>query len=248
MSIADNLAIDERHLSRGHDAGETGCVSAPLSQLEILQTRSVADLVREEILRLITAGELKAGDKLNEVNFAQHFRISRPPVREAFRALEEAGLVKLEKNRGVYVREIAEPEARELYELRATLEEMAGRQLAPRITAAELAELGDRLGQLDEAAARGDMAQYFPMNIAFHDRVVAMTDNATLLEFYRKVIDRMHLMRRQNFSVALGSAASQVEHRAIVKALATRDQAQAGAAMRAHVVNGYDRLTAVLRP
>lgn len=222
-------------------------MDAPLTQLEILQTRSVADLVRQEILRLITTGQLTGGDKLNELAFAQHFRISRAPIREAFRALEEAGMVKLEKNCGVYVREVAEPEARELYELRATLDEMAGRQLAPRITDAELAELGDHLRRLADAASRGDMAQYFPMNIAFHDRIVQMVGNATLLEFYRKVIDRMHLMRRQNFSVALGSAASQVEHHAIVEALSTRDRERAGAAMRAHVANGYSRLIAVLR-
>src|SRR5262249_42691978 len=90
-----------------------------------LQTRSVPSLVREEIMRLITTGELAAGDKLSELEFARRFRISRAPIREAFRALEEAGLVKLERNRGVYVREIDESEARDLYELRATLDEMA---------------------------------------------------------------------------------------------------------------------------
>jgi phosphonate utilization transcriptional regulator len=222
-------------------------MSAFLSQLQILQTRSVSDLVREDILRLITTGELAAGDKLNELAFAQRFKVSRAPVREAFRALEEAGLVKLEKNRGVYVRKITEPEVHELYELRASLDEMAGRLLAPRITAAELAELGDWLARLAEAASRDDMAQYFPMNIGFHDRMIEMTGNVTLLEFYRKVIDRMHLLRRRNFSVTYGSEVSQAEHRAIVEALTTGEPAHAGASMRAHVTNGYRRLAAVLQ-
>jgi DNA-binding GntR family transcriptional regulator len=222
-------------------------MTASFSQLEILRTRSVADLVREEILHLIKTGELVAGDKLNELAFVKRFGVSRAPIREAFRALEEAGLVKLEKNRGVYVREIIEPEAHQLYELRAALDEMAGRLLAPRITAAELAELGKWLARLAKTASRGDMAQYFPMNIGFHDRVVEMTGNATLLEYYRKVIDRMHLLRRRNFSVSYGREASQAEHRAIVEALTTGDPAHAGATMRAHVTNGYRRLTAVLQ-
>jgi phosphonate utilization transcriptional regulator len=222
-------------------------MTASLSQLRILRTLSVSDLVQEEILHLIKTGELVAGDKLNELAFGKRFGISRAPIREAFRALEEAGLVKLEKNRGVYVREITEPEAHELYELRASLDEMAGRMLAPRITAAELAELGDWLTRLTEAACRGDMAEYFPTNIGFHDRMVEMTGNATLLEFYRKVVDRMHLLRRRNFTVTHGSEVSQAEHRAIVEALATGDPAHAGASMRAHVTNGYRRLTAVLR-
>lgn len=220
---------------------------APLSQLEILQTRSVPDLVREEIVRLIMTGELTAGDKLNELDFAQRFRVSRAPIREAFRALEEAGLVKLEKNRGVFVREITQPEAQELYELRATLAEMAGRQLAPRITTAELAELDGWLVRLSQAASLGDMAQYFGLNIGFHDRMVEMAGNATLLEFYRMVIGRMHLMRRHNFSVSLGSEQSQAEHRAIVEALKTGDPVRAGAAMHTHVTNGYRRLSALLQ-
>lgn len=220
---------------------------APLSQLEILQTRSVPDLVREEIVRLIMTGELTAGDKLNELEFAQRFRVSRAPIREAFRALEEAGLVKLEKNRGVFVREITQPEAQELYELRATLAEMAGRQLAARITAAELAELDGWLVRLSQAASHGDMARYFGLNIGFHDRMVEMTGNATLLEVYRMVIGRMHLMRRHNFSVSLGSEKSQAEHRAIVEALKTGDPVRAGAAMHAHVTNGYRRLCALLQ-
>jgi phosphonate utilization transcriptional regulator len=222
-------------------------MTASVTELQILQTRSVPDLVREEIMRLIMTGELVAGDKLNELDFAQRFRVSRAPIREAFRALEEAGLVKLEKNRGVFVREITEPEARELYELRATLAEMTGRQLAPRITTAELAELEGWLVRLAEAASRRDMAQYFHLNIGFHDRMVEMTGNATLLEFDRMAIGRMHLMRRRNFSVSLGSEKSQAEHRAIVDALRTGDPARAGAAMHVHVMNGYDRLTALLQ-
>ncbi|MBU6441005.1 MAG: FCD domain-containing protein [Betaproteobacteria bacterium] len=223
-------------------------MTTALSKLQILQTRSVSDLVREEILRLIKTGELAAGDKLNEMIFAQHFKVSRAPIREAFRGLEAAGLVKLEKNRGVFVREIGETEARELYELRAALDEATGRLLAPRVGDPQLKELRTLLKRLDETAARDDMTLYFSLNIDFHDRIVEMTGNATLLEFYRRVIDRMHLLRRRYFSVTHESHASQDEHRAIVDALATRDPERAAATMRAHVGRGYQRLVAVTAP
>ena len=220
-------------------------MTTALSNLQILQTRSVSDLVHEEILRLIKTGELAAGDKLNEMSFAQHFKVSRAPIREAFRGLEAAGLVKLEKNRGVFVREIGETEARELYELRAALDEATGRLLAPRFGDAQIQELRTLLKRLDDTAARGDMTLYFSLNIDFHDRIVQMTGNATLLEFYRRVIDRMHLLRRRYFSVTHESHASQDEHRAIVDALATGDPERAAATMRAHVGHGYQRLVAV---
>jgi DNA-binding GntR family transcriptional regulator len=218
-------------------------MTAPLNDLQILQTKSVADLVREEIIGRIKRGELLAGDKLNELSLAQQFAISRAPVREAFRALEEAGLVRLEKNRGVFVRRIEEPEAHELYALRATLDEMAGRLLAPRMNAAISEELEDWLKRLAASARSGDMKTYFPLNIAFHDRLVELTENRTLIEFYRKVIDRMHLLRRRNFNEGQGSQASQDEHRAIVEALRTGDPAEAARVMRAHVLKGYERLS-----
>lgn len=218
-------------------------MTAPLNDLQILQTKSVADLVREEIIGRIKRGELLAGDKLNELSLAQQFAISRAPVREAFRALEEAGLVRLEKNRGVFVRRIEEPEAHELYALRATLDEMAGRLLAPRMNAAISEELEDWLKRLAASARCGDMKTYFPLNITFHDRLVELTENRTLIEFYRKVIDRMHLLRRRNFNEGQGSQASQDEHRAIVEALRTGDPAEAARVMRAHVLKGYERLS-----
>ncbi len=218
-------------------------MTVPIKPLQILQTLSIADLMREEIAGLIKRGDVVAGDRLNELSFAQRFNVGRAPIREAFRALAETGLVKVEKNRGVFVREIHEPEARELCQLRSALDDMAGRLLAPRVTEEMLEELNSRLARLKDAARAGDMAAYFPLNIGFHDRIVEFAENAVLPEFYRKVIDRMHLLRRRNFDERHGSAQSQIEHRDIVAALATRDPDIAAVAMRKHVLNGYARLT-----
>jgi DNA-binding GntR family transcriptional regulator len=208
--------------------------------LDFLRTRTVPDMVQQEIMRMIKAGEIEAGAKLNEIAFTERLGVSRAPIREAFRALEEAGLVKLQKNRGVFVREIGAGEAFELYRLRATLDEMAGRELAASITDAQIEELRLFLGRLEQAAAAGIRA-YFPLNIAFHDRIVEMTNNAVLLEFYRRVIDRMHLLRRRSFGASYGSSPSRVEHGLIVDALAVRNAELAGKMMRDHVENGYER-------
>jgi DNA-binding GntR family transcriptional regulator len=64
-----------------------------------------------------------------------------------------------------------------------------------------------------------------------------------LIEFYRKVIDRMHLLRRRNFDEGQGSRASQEEHRAVVAALSTGRPQEAALIMRQHVLNGYERLS-----
>ena len=76
-------------------------------RIALLQIELAPTLVQHELERMILAGELAPGAKLNEVAIAERLGVSRGPVREAFRALEEAGLVRLEKNRGVFVRRSA---------------------------------------------------------------------------------------------------------------------------------------------
>jgi phosphonate utilization transcriptional regulator len=208
---------------------------------ELLRSMTLSGLVEEEILRGIKSGELTVGAKLNEIELSKRLGISRSPVREAFRALEEAGLVRFEKNRGVFIRDISDEEAAELYEVRAGLDEMAGRLLAPKIGAEQIAELGGLLHQLESSATGGGINRYFELNVAFHDRLIEMTGNTTLLGIYRQVVNRMHLLRRRGFSLAGSSAASHTEHRVILDALATREAEATARAMRQHVEHGFQR-------
>ena len=75
--------------------------------IALMQSSSLPTLVQRELTKQIIAGDLPAGAKLNEVDVALRLGVSRGPVREAFRALEESGLVRFEKNRGVFVRKVS---------------------------------------------------------------------------------------------------------------------------------------------
>src|SRR5258705_13822833 len=106
--------------------------------IRVLQSNSLPTLVQRELERMILAGDLPAGAKLNEATVADLLGVSRGPVREAFRALEESGLVRLEKNRGVFVRQIDVKEADEIYELRGGLEEFVGRRVTQTATDSDI--------------------------------------------------------------------------------------------------------------
>jgi phosphonate utilization transcriptional regulator len=213
---------------------------APASALELLRSKSLPALVQEEILRLILAGRINAGDKLNEVELATRLGVSRGPVREAFRALEEAGMVRLAKNRGVFVRELTAAEAEEIYAVRAGLDELAGRLLAPRITDEQIAELRALVARMQASSAAQDVDTYFPLNLRFHDRVVEMTGNGKLASIYRRLMNELHLQRRQGLARG-GIRVSNAEHAKIVEALATRDPERAASVMREHVMAGHQR-------
>ena len=149
--------------------------------IAVLQSNSLPTLVQRELERMILAGDLAAGAKLNEVTIADLLGVSRGPVREAFRALEESGLVRLEKNRGVFVRQIAVEEADEIYELRAVLDEFAGRRVAQTIAPADLKSLRALVERMDRAALRNDVDAYHAANLEFHDTLVALAGNSKLL-------------------------------------------------------------------
>ncbi len=208
----------------------------------LVQTNSLPMLVQKEIERMILAGEMPAGSKLNEAALADRLGVSRGPVREAFRALEEAGLVHLEKNRGVFVRQIPVAEADEIYELRAVLDEFVGRRLAQTATAERVRELRMRVDRMDKAAAHGDVDGYLAANVEFHDRLVELANNAKLLSIYRRLVNELRLFRHATLAQGDALRVSAREHREIVERIAAGTPAAAGRALFDHVMASRERM------
>jgi len=213
--------------------------------IRLVQSSSLATLVHKEIERMILAGDLAAGAKLTEASIADLLGVSRGPVREAFRALESSGLVRLEKNRGVFVRQISVREADEIYELRAVLDEFVGRRLAQTVTAAQGRELRQMGERMDKAAARSDVDAYLAANLDFHDRLVELTGNAKLLITYRRLVNELHLFRRATLTQGGALPVSTREHREIVDRIAAGQAAAAGRALQDHVMASRARMHAV---
>lgn len=223
-------------------------VPAHADALALLRSQSLASLVQRELEHRILAGKLRPGDKLNEEDIARQLDVSRGPVREAFRALESAGLVRLEKNRGVFVREVSLTEADEIYEVRAGLDELIGRLLAARIRPAEVTELRELLRKMQQAARARDVEAYYPLNVSFHDRMAELAGNRTLLAVYRRLVNELHLYRKETLDRGADSfPISTREHAEIVDALARRDADRAAKLLYEHAIESRERLHAALR-
>lgn len=212
-------------------------INAAIAQL---QCNSLAGLVQNEVERMILAGELAPGSKLTELTIATQLGVSRGPVREAFRMLDEAGLVRTEKNRGVFVRDIELDEALEIFELRAVMEMYIGRKLAETTTAAQVKPLRALVDAMDTAAKAGNAQDYHRHNLAFHDTLLELAGNAKFTANYRRLTKELSLIRRKNLTVESMNVYSR-EHRQIVKAIAAHDAEAAGQAMFDHVMNSRER-------
>lgn len=209
--------------------------------ITMLQNHSLTGAVQEEIERLINVGELGPGDKLTEAALAERLGVSRGPVREAFRVLEEVGLVQLEKNRGVYVRQIPLEEALEIFDLRAMIEAHVGSTLAANATDEQLANLRTLVTQMEHAVQVEDEATYYRLNVEFHESMVSYAGNKKLIGMYRKLTRELSLFRRRNFSDHALLVTSVNEHRDILDAIGSRNAVKAAEALRQHVLMSRER-------
>lgn len=203
--------------------------------IEVLKSSSLPTLIQEKVERMILEGELNAGERLNESDLALRFGVSRGPIREALRTLEESGLVQQQRNRGVFVREISVQEADDIYELRELLDELVGRKLAKSITVEQLEQLRALLGKMDEATSKQDVNRYYQLNLHFHDLMVTFAGNPKLTETYARLVKVLLLFRQRGLQQGGGLPVSIHEHHAILDAIASRDADRAGQQMREHV-------------
>jgi DNA-binding GntR family transcriptional regulator len=217
------------------------------SAVDLLRSQSLTNVVYKAVEQMILNGNLKAGDRINENQFAASLAISRGPVREALRALEQADLVRVVANRGVFVRELSHKEAVEAYDVRATLFGLAGQILAPFITAEQGHILSQLVDRMETAKDRQDVDEYYPLNLQFHGRIVEFAANRELERIYLGLVNKLHLFRRRSLVLAQGLSASHGEHRQILKALLSHDPGAARERMENHVLAGKRRLLSSLQ-
>ena len=200
------------------------------ANIAILQSHSLTMLVQRELERMVLEGELATGEKLDELALAARLGVSRGPVREALRALAETGLVRLEKNRGVFVREVSVAEADEIFEVRAALDRLAGRKLAAAIRPEQLAELRAVVRRMQDAAATGDAEGYHDANLRFHAALIEFAGNAKLIQMYQRLVNELNLFRRHTLAEPKRLRESTLEHQKIL-ALIEHGQADAAGEM-----------------
>jgi DNA-binding GntR family transcriptional regulator len=203
---------------------------------------SAVSAVQHELERMIAVGELKGGNRINESALALKLGISRGPIREACRSLEQTGLLRSEINRGFFVREISMKEALDIYDLRAQLAWMAARLAAAAITPSQLDELDTMVTRMDGAAEANDMGCYYPLNIEFHRRIVGIADNHKLAQLWPLLEGALHLYRSRSFVLPGSLRASNYDHRAIVAALREGNAEGAGRLLSEHILKGKARL------
>jgi len=201
----------------------------PNSESQTSRSRAVD--VERAVAQWIFRGELTAGEKLTEQEVALRLGVSRGPVREAFRALEDLGLVQIEQNRGASVRKIDLDEAVEIHDVYSALEELAARSAARRLSGTQIGELKSLVEAMDAAAESEDLDRYYSLNLSFHRLLVEGSGNRRLLSIYNRLLNELHLFRRFGLTQRGEMQLSNREHHQILDKIAAGDPEGAAEAM-----------------
>ena len=201
-----------------------------MTSFELTVSRvSVADEIASLLRQRIMMGELRPGMLLRQDEIASQFGASRTPLREALQRLAQDGLVRMDR-RGATVVAISLEDLIELYDMRAVLEAMVARDVAPRITDAQLDELASILEELDTS----DGERWIELNRRFHNRTYEFSGKPQWIEMIRSLGLRADVYVSLVGVPARRESAAR-EHQEILSALRARDAERAGHAVAAHL-------------
>jgi DNA-binding GntR family transcriptional regulator len=193
--------------------------------------------VYQQLKTAIVEGELPAGQSLVETALADHYGVSRTPVREALHRLQQDGLVE-RADRGLRVVEGSAERILEIYEVRVVLEAAACAAAARRHTDVDLARLrGVMEGTPAESAEAAEKAVW---NHQFHEAVWQATHNTTLVDLLTRL--EVHLRRYPATTLVYPGRWDEAiaEHAELLDAIAASDQERAQEVGRRHMTRARD--------
>jgi DNA-binding GntR family transcriptional regulator len=203
---------------------------------------SAVERAYSHVADAIISGTLAASALITEGDVAETLGLSRTPVREAFLALESAGLLRLFPKKGAVVTAIDDLETAELLQVRALLETKAVQLLRPRPQQLHMvdAELRVLIQAQADAAAAGDLLAYARADHRFHSRIVDETGNRIIDDIYARLGPRLErLVHRVAVRDPDNITRLIDEHRDLADHLRAGDTDAYAAALRLHLESGH---------
>lgn len=204
---------------------------------------SQAQRLKQTIEDEIVAGTLPLGARLDEVQLAERFGVSRTPIREAIIQLTMTGLVETKPRKGATVSTPEPQHLQAMFEAMAEIEAACGRLAARRLIPEDGAALQEALAACKRAADAGDSEAYYQENYIFHTVIYRACRNSFLEEQARQLSRRLAPFRRLQLRVRQRLAQSLAEHVAIVEAIVSGNEVRAADTLRNHVVVQGDRFS-----
>ncbi|MEG1361089.1 MAG: GntR family transcriptional regulator [Lachnospiraceae bacterium] len=146
--------------------------------------KTVREEIAIELRNRILKGEIKQGDRIKETELAEEFGVSRGPIREVFRQLEQEGLIEYSSRKGCTVKTISASDSAEYYMLRANLENLAVRLCDGKYPEEVLNEMYEIIKRMDEYSKFEDLIGIIGCDQKFHELIIKEAKKEKLFEMW----------------------------------------------------------------
>src|SRR3989344_3541734 len=225
-----------------------------LMEQTVITSSTVVNSVVEKLRAALARGQWRSGEMLpGQRELAEQLGISRPSLREAVIVLETLGLVRSMPGKGVVVLDanlneaqssdaVADASLEDILQLRYTLEPFIVGLVAQSISSKEVGQLRLTLMDMREALEAGDSEAGVSAYIAFHEELFTLTSNP----IFQSVVQQTSNALKQSADVLRNSpehlAERLEENEAVVRAIRSKNSAQASAEMRRHILREGRRM------
>ncbi|MDE7311376.1 MAG: GntR family transcriptional regulator [Eubacterium sp.] len=205
------------------------------------------DVVFQTLREAILKGDLRPGERLMELQLAAKLGVSRTPIREAIRMLEQEGLAVTIPRKGAEVARMTEKNMEDVLQIREALDDLAVQVACDKITEGQLELLMAAMKNFEHAVQAGDLSKIVAYDVEFHDIIYESTDNPKLVillsnlreQIYRYRVE--YLKEKENYPMLVR------EHEEIVEALKQKNKERVTDAMRNHIRNQAEVVKNIIR-
>jgi DNA-binding GntR family transcriptional regulator len=203
-------------------------------------------MVYESLRDAIINQVLKPGERLMETELAEEMGVSRTPVREAIRKLEQEGYVVMIPRKGAYVAGLSIKDIHEVFEIRGALESLAAGLAAERATQEEIEEMERNIVLEASHFESSDLIKTIEVDTKFHELIFRASKNDRLLGMISNLREQVQRFRTTTLAVSGRMKFALEEHRRIVEAIAARDVQLAQQMAKDHIESAENALLEVI--
>lgn len=207
---------------------------------------SIVERVYDQLKELAIRFELLPGDRVNEVELARRFGVSRTPLREALNRLVSDGFLTFVPGKGFFRRSLDVKEIFDLYEMRQKLEMAAAELAVERATPEAIQEIRDFLAISMTEDPDRTVNDLVGLDEQFHEQLASLSGNREMQHTLHMINERIRFIRWVNMESGRRRQ-TQAEHGAILDAIAARDAGQARALLQAHIDGRLEQITLAIR-
>ena len=201
---------------------------------------SLADRVFEQLEQDILSERYAPGDILTEAKLSQSLGVSRTPVREAVRRLEQAGLLQ-ESGKGMVVIGVTREDLADIYEIRRRLEGLTARRATESKDEALLSKFQEVVELQEFYTVKGDSSQIHTLDSRFH-QIIYESCGSILRDTLTGLHRRIQRYRRDSVTDLERARKAAAEHRAIYEAITKGDSGLAERLTVTHICNAYEHI------